>query len=710
MQTYVGTLNSRKSAKYGDNRLFLDIWSRNQLCRALVDSGAQISIVSRTYANRLGLTIEKSTLGKVTGIMDNAAKILGEIKIDFNIMNFRAENVTFQVIEGLKHEMLIGADIMYKYCLNLDLFRKKLTYNPPDKDKIDICFLSSCSQNIDGKKLVLKKKIVVKPFNVRMIEVELEGGLGKVPLSYGEPCLNIDGIYVPHVVCGDNNKTFMQIINVQNEPIKINRGTSIAILEEIKDKTEKETVEIDDFSISEIYDDIDVRKEFRLDETDLEEIQKDEVVILYNTYENVISKHDSDVGHVTAAQHKIDLLDNNPIKQRSRRVGPILEEKIEKEIKILHSQDIIEPSNSPWSSPVVPVIKKDGSLRLCIDYRKVNYVTKKDSFPIPNLTDSLYSLHGNEYFSTLDLTKGYYNIDMDEASKEVTAFKTAKSFMQFKKLPFGLSGAPSTFQRLMNLIFDDSWKHVVCYLDDILIMSKTFREHVKRTEEVLKKLSEYNLKIKPSKCNIFRKEVEYLGNVVSKEGLKPLPRTLETIENYPVPKSIRQIRAFLGLINFYRRHIPNCSEIMKPLSRLTGGNSVKWTEECQASFDKLKLLLVSPPILSFPNYNFEDPETKPLELVCDASKIGAGAVLLQEQNGLKRTIGYASMTFHDAQRNYCTNDKELAALRWAVKTFRPFLLSGNFLLYTDNRAATYLYNMANINSRVARTLTDLSEY
>lgn len=428
-------------------------------------------------------------------------------------------------------------------------------------------------------------------------------------------------------------------------------------------------------------------------------------------YKSVFSMGDADVGQANVTEHKIKLYDSSPIYQRPRRFPQPITEEIERQCHELNALDIIEPSMSPWSSPVVPIRKKDGTVRLCIDYRKLNKVTIPDKFPVPNLSDSIFGLHNTKFFTSLDLVRGYYQIPIDKESRECTAFSTPKNHWQFKRLSFGLRNAPSAFQRQIQSVLNSFPSNkVIVYIDDILIMGTSFDEHLSLVSKVLSTLQSYNIKIKPPKCEWFRSQVEYLGHIVSCSGIKKTAAYLERVDSYPKPQTVGELRAFLGIINFQRKFLPRCSELQKPLSCLTGGKKNKrldWTPDMTDSFNKLKTEMRQDIELAYPDYG--DSASK-LELWVDASARGAGAYLAQLQEGSHRVIGFASMTFTPTQINYSTMERELTALRWGIKTFRPFLYGVEFLLYTDHQPLVHLHNMRLVCSRLARTLEELSEY
>ena len=359
----------------------------------------------------------------------------------------------------------------------------------------------------------------------------------------------------------------------------------------------------------------------------------------------------------------------------------------------------------------MPIRKKDGTIRLCVDYRKLNQITIPDRYPLPAIGDVISGLGGVKYFTTLDLVRGYYQMPVEEASREFTAFSTPRHHWQFKRLPFGLKNAPAAFQREMQAVLSGfSWKKVLVYIDDILIVEDSFEKHLDLVKKVLNTLSRHGVKIKPAKCSWFQSEVEFLGHQINQEGIKKTPSYISKLRDYERPKTIKEIREFLGLVNFQRKFMPHCSEIAKPLSKITGGDGkqlVEWTSERIEAFESLKKIAIEDFELAYPDYG---TQAHPLELSVDASGYGAGACLSQWQNNVHRVIGYASMTFSEAQQRYSTTDRELAALRWGVKTFKAYLYGTHFYIFTDHRPLIYLQNMKLIDSRIARTLEDLSDY
>jgi len=306
---------------------------------------------------------------------------------------------------------------------------------------------------------------------------------------------------------------------------------------------------------------------------------------------DVFALDDSELGHTSVVQHHVDTGDHNPIKQAVRRVPFVYRDKIAKMVTEMKEAGIIKPSSSPWASPVVLVPKKDGTTRFCIDYRRLNSITKKDVYPLPRIDDILDTLGGARYFSSLDLAAGYWQVGLDAESAAKSAFITHQGLHEFVRMPFGMCNAPATFQRLMETVLTGLlWDSCFVYIDDLLVCSSTFQEHLQHLRQVFTRLRQAGLRLKARKCLFLREEVPYLGHVVTKEGIKPDPAKTEKVQHFPVPVSVSQVRQFLGLASYYRRFVPEFSKIASPLHSLLKRDAVFcWTRDCQLAFDNNNL-------------------------------------------------------------------------------------------------------------------------
>ena len=368
---------------------------------------------------------------------------------------------------------------------------------------------------------------------------------------------------------------------------------------------------------------------------------------------------------------------------------------------------VIQPSSSEWASPPVLIRKKDGKVRWCIDYCALNNATIKDAFPLPNISECLDVLGDTMFFSTLDMSSGYYQIPIREEDRDKTAFLTKYGLFEHCRMPFGLCNAPATFQRAMMLVLKGlTWKEVLAYLDDIMILGKSFEDHLNNIIEVFKRFRDRNLKLRAKKCLLFQTEVGFLGKRVSKSGIAVNPDSMETIQNWPIPTDVKEVQRILGMANYHRAHIKDFSHIASPLHGLTKkGVKFEWTNEHQVAFDLLKKALLSSPVLSFPRNSGE-----PFILDTDASGVAIGAELLQVQDGQEKVISYGSYSLTPAQRNYCTTRKELLAMVRFTRQFRHYLLGRQFYVRTDHNCMTWLMGFKYPTGLLARWLEELSQF
>ena len=440
--------------------------------------------------------------------------------------------------------------------------------------------------------------------------------------------------------------------------------------------------------------------------TDLSYHQATRFGLLLLRYEDIFSSHEFDIGCFEGVSHSIETGNNPPVKQKMRRTIVALQEKEKEHLDKYLAMDIIEPASSDWASPPVLVKKKDGSLRYCIDYRLLNQATVKDTYPLPIINDCLDALAGNAYFSALDMSWGYHQIKMDEASRHKTAFTTRYGLFQWKRMPFGLCNSPATFQRAINLVLRGlTWREALAYLDDCLILGNSFDQHLGNIGLVFERFREANLKLKPKKCIFFQKQIEFLGKVISDQGVSIAPSKVEAVRNWPIPSTKKQAQSWLGFVNYHRDHIPNLAEIVSPVYDLVGPKvEFHWTELHTQRFQEVQRLISSAPCLAFP----EQKGTFILDT--DASDFSIGACLSQIQDSTERPVAFASHTLLKAQRRYCTTRKELLSVVHFTRHFRHYLLGRPFIVRTDHHSLVWLMHFRQAEGQLARWLEELSRF
>ena len=436
----------------------------------------------------------------------------------------------------------------------------------------------------------------------------------------------------------------------------------------------------------------------------LTEAQAKQTKALITEFQDIISCG-NEIGHCTLTEHDIDTGDAAPIKQQARRLGMFKQQIADKCIDEMLAQDVIGPSDSPWAFPVVLLTKKDGKPRFAVDYQKLNSVTKKDAYPLPRIDDTLESLKGASWFSSLDIKWGYWNIPLTARARPKTAFAVpGHGLYEFKRMPFGLCNAGATFQRVMDKIVPRRLARV--YLDDIIVPGKTFEEALASLREVFQAIREAKFLLHPRKIHLFRRKLPYLGRVVDKDGIHPDPGRVQKVAEWPVPTKKEELKSFLHFGQYYARFIPAFSKLAAPLHQLTGKAArFEWTPEVAASFNNLREALVSPAVLAYP-----DPQGGSFILDCDASGFALGMVLSQEQNGEERPIEFHGRVLSRPERNYCVTRRELLAIVDGVKHFHHYLTGRSFVVRTDHIALKWLFSLKDTDGQLARWLERLSAY
>ncbi|KRX79010.1 Retrovirus-related Pol polyprotein from transposon 17.6 [Trichinella sp. T6] len=384
-------------------------------------------------------------------------------------------------------------------------------------------------------------------------------------------------------------------------------------------------------------------------------------------FSDVLATSDEDLGRTSVIRHAIHTGDAKPVRCSPRHIAYHQRAQVETLLNEMIHRDIIEPSCSTWASPIM---------------------LQKDAHPLPRIDDTLDALSGAQWFSTLDLASGYWQVEMETRDREKTAFTTPYGLYQFKVMPFGLCNAPATFQRLM----ETSLRGLVgskclVYLDDVIVFGRTAEEHTARLQEVLDRLRKVGLKVKPEKCQLMKRKVAYLGHIISEKGIATDPSKTRAVKEWQAPSCVSELRQFLGLASYYRKFVNGFASIAAPLHRLLEGDAEwKWTEDCQVAFDALKHQLTSAPILAYPDFR------RRFLVDVDASGDGLGAVLSQKDGNKERVMAYASRSLTKPERRYCVTRREMLGLVWALREFRPYLYGQRFLVRTDHSCLRWLRN------------------
>ena len=680
----------------------------------LVDTGAKVSLIPKAFAEAVeGLSqrvVEDDGRSGLHAVNDVPLDVMGRVRVNVRLGSWETWHVFYVAELGSDTRPILGFDFLRQYKMSIQTGTDTLVWgdhsvptHAADDDMIVVLRDDVKSDGMECKTVIgeIRRRGMPEPVRDRsqpfMLEpsAELMDRQG-VLVGRGVTTLRSRGIPVEILFPAGSRDLPRGTVVGRLEAVRIVKGATLA-----KQGVRK----VQTFSAE---DDEKFLKLFDLEETwRLPKAQRKELHRLLLRNRKVFSTGPDDIGRTDVVTHQIDTGSAHPIRQPARRLPHAMREEVDQQVEDMLRNGIIQPSSSPWSAPVILVQKKDGTYRFCVDYRALNEVTVRDSYPLPRIDETLESLGGAEYFSTLDMASGYWQVLMRKLDKEKTAFTTGRGHYEFNVMPFGLTNAPATFQRLMEYVLAGlQWEHCLIYLDDIIVFAKSFEEQLERLQEVLDCLYEAGLKLKPSKCHLVKSKVDFLGHVVSRNGLSVDPRKVEAITKYPRPQNLTQLRQFLGLSGYYRRFIKNYSTIAAALFRLER-KEVKWdwTEACDSAFESLKQRLVEAPILAFPRFDL------PFSVATDASGVGVGATLSQvHEDGGERVVAYWSRALRPREQNYSVTEREAYALVWAVTHYRPYLLGRCFKLITDHCPLTWLKTIKDPKGRLARWILILSEF
>lgn len=528
-----------------------------------------------------------------------------------------------------------------------------------------------------------KRRITIPPRSKARIEVKTSGKKPKPYLIEPEPNSLIRAL--PGI--GRRLASVIEVINVSKQPVTIDRRQHIARATLLEDSLDDEPIKLPG---------------------NLSKVQEEKLKSLIDKHKPLFVTQNEAIGIVPFMKHEIDTSNADPIRSKPYRVSLKEQHVIQDLVQEMLDADIIRPSKSHWSSPIVLVKKKGTSdLRFCVDYRKLNKVTKVDPYPIPNMDAVLETLTGNHWFSKLDVKSMYWQVQMDEASRCKTAFVVHCGQYEFNVMPFGLVSAPMTAMRVMNEVTKGLNDTCFVFYDDILVFTPTFEKHLNALEQLFQRFSTANIKLNAKKCDLLLNSISYLGHLVTPEGIEPDPEKIKSVKMFKTPTTITEARSFIGLCNFFRRFIKGFADIARPIhDTITTKKPFSWTKNAQKAMDELKDKLTSPPVLA----HF-DP-TGNLTIRCDASGYGLGAVLKQESpdQGKTGVVAYTSRTLVGAEKNYATTHKECLAAVHAVKHWRHYLYGKHFTIITDHHALCWLMKNKDHTGQLIRWSLILQEF
>ena len=728
-----------------DSSLYITGYIAGVQTSILVDTGAAYTIMS----SQLWRDTMAAKLDPVEGSLVSATgeelQILGQATLPLRL-GLREFLHSVMVVENLEHTCLLGADFLAENKCVINYDNKTLAIAGQElplhhkQDQPRIC------------RVVVDRPITVQPNTEMVFPGKLlksagvnEGSPGIVERKQGKNSLHIGRT----LVVPKNGKVPVMVANVSDSAIHLRPNSTLGWFHpscktdarthvfEVNakpavSKTNLQEVNLGQNNLTGVHSAADrsehpppkpvpIHREPRnpaelnlllqqldINRQELSDAQYSSVVELIRDFEDIFSRDEFDIGRSHLVQHNIETGDTPPIKQAPRRIPPHCLALVDDITKSLLERQLIQESQSPWSSPIVLAKKHDGSVRLCIDYRRINAHTVKSALPLPRVDDTLNALSGSRWFSSLDCASGYWQMEVNPDDRPKTSFVYGTKQYEWKVMPFGLTGAPASFTRLMTLVLG-GLTHCLVYLDDVIVHAASFADHIDSLRRVFTNVREAGLKLKPSKCHLFQSSVGFLGHVVSENGVATDPEKINKIAEWPVPTDLSELRSFMGLATYYARFVPDFAKIASPLNQLTKkGVEFVWSDGCQQAFALLKSKLTSPPVLAYPDFS---PDAGRFVLDTDASDFAIGAVLSQEQaDGSEKVIAYGSKALHGGEENYCTTRREMLAFVTFAEHFRYYLLGKKFLCRTDNMALRWLLSFKEPSGQIARWLERLAEF
>lgn len=689
---------------------------------ALLDTGATVSLIRESTVSKLGLKVYPVTeLLRVECANGQAIPYAGYTVADIALQNSPKKQCLLLVVPDVAHTqpvpLLLGTNILEEL---MELDTCDINELPEPWRLSAHCLrqrrdnLQQTGWSIAQLQYIGTEEVHLKPNNVITLPVSVieETNYPKGYVVTEHPNPSRPGLHTEleispdlHLLQGQQKDLKVTISNPSDQGLSIKPGTVVAQLSPV-------TIATTNFPLSESNPQILPS----LDSAHVTDQERAKLKDLVDEYSDIFSQGELDLGHYSGVTHRIEMEDPRPFKQRFRRIPPHMFEEVADHLRQLEANGVIRPSKSQYSSPVVCVRKKDGKLRLCVDFRLLNSKTKKDNYCLPRVEEILDSLGGAKYFSRLDLKAGYHQIEIYEPHKERTAFTVGPlGFWEHNRLAMGLCNSPATFQRILEDCFSDlNLKVMFIYIDDLVIFSNTLEEHRERLRQVFERLRVCGLKLAPKKCDLVQQEISFLGFRVSQQGIHTDPEKVSKVRDWPVPTNAKELRSFLGFASYYRRFCNQFARLANPLTTLlppthsTEKITPKWHwgPEQQSAFCDLKSRLCSAPVLAFPDFQ------KPFELHIDASGEGLGAVLCQRDEKVVKPIAYASRGLSKTEKHYPAHKREFLALKWSVvDKFNDYLWGApRFLVKTDNNPLTYVLGSAKLDATGHRWLAALASF
>ena len=683
--------------------------SAHEVC---IDTGSAISLIDSQYLKKNFPHIKVNPASTIMLKGVGSKQTHGWINADLHFINDAKEltSITgaFHVVTSLTTKIIVGNDILAEEGALIDLKNCTVVFKTsPGTIPIISMRTKAPSSSTVQPSARLQQVFSIKPGYQCRVPITLTA-TPPTALYLLEPVQVSEDIKVARTLgVSAQPLHFAHVMNVGTRIIKLPTDVILAHIMAVADN--RSTAALSNNSSAETADDLEAFEE-ALQEIDinmeLSESEKKSLRNIIRANRHAFSYGSRRLGRTNLATMTIETGIAQPISQAPYRASPEGRKIIDETLAELIADDVIEESDSPWSSPAI-LVRQKGKDRFCIDYRKVNDVTKADQYPIPRIDDILSQFAGKAYFSTFDANKGFHQIEIAPEDREKTAFRTHRGLHQYKRMPFGLKNGPSVFQRLMDKILGRfKWQTALVYIDDIIIYSKDVATHIKDIGTILGLVAQSGLTLSLKKCHLAYQSLTALGHTVSNLGIGTADGTVKAVKDFPAPKNVKQLQRFLGLCVYYRRFVQGFAKVAAPLYHLLKKDvPYKWDDSCETTFETLKTKLTTAPLLAYPNYE------KPFILYTDACVTGLGAVLSQNDDaGQEHPIVFLSRSLTDAEKNYTITELECLAIVWSVKKLHVYLDGSQFTLITDHSALQWLFSFSGPNKRLIRWSMELQPY
>ena len=688
--------------------------------RSLIDTGAKRSCIDLNLLRKLHILWNRSdALGCLYGADSKQIPILGSTIMEISVGDLRIP-AQFYVLSNLTHHLILGIDFLTESNAVIDISRGVVTFQD---NLVVAALINKKSQPLAFVRNL--KSVFIPPCSEAVIMTTIDRHYA-LQTSIVEPCDHLcfkklalaRAIVTPHT-----NQIACRLLNPTSTGVLIKKGYRLGKIEPVvlsdinSIGNQPKPHEAND--ITQIHTQIlggpktadDILSELGI-ELDPTQLNPEEHLLLKNFLvqnKDVFATSLADLAGTNLVSHVIDTGDASPIRQRAYRTAPAARDEISKQTAEMLKLGIIQPSESPWVSTVLLDSKKDGTQRFCVDFRKLNKVTKPQYFPLPTMQSVIDCMAEKQpqIYSLIDAKSGYWQCPLDENTPQKTGFATSEGQFQFSRLPFGLINAPYVFQTLMHKVLRGLlYKYSLVYIDDVLVFSQNLKEHIEHLDEVFKRFRQANLRLHPKKCVFGVRKIKYLGYIMSGQGIEMDQSKVKAMRDFPTPISAKTLRSFLGFCGFYRRFIKGYAEVVHPMHWLLKMDATfVWSDECEKAFVKLKDAMSTAPILRYPDFN------KEFTLITDASYQSIAYILAQEDEGkLLHPVGYGGRSLRPNELNYTVTEIELLSLLEACRHFHPYLANRPFKVLCDHVSLKYLSTLKVATGRLARWAMYLMAY